>query len=287
MTKLKDDMEKAKRRHRLRCFISNLFPKSSLKNLIRQLFYQYMYYDFKVKIKKGYIEIDNYLGNKFTMKFHFDEQLKYPLSKNPLSDLKDGIKGYLKHDNIKKGDVIIDCGSYVGQFTILAAYLVGKEGKVIAFEPDPKNYAQLLKNIELNGLENIHPINKGVWNANAKLEFHQQGNCGSTLCATTDKKKEGKITSVYVVSLDNIIKELKLDTIDFIKMDIEGAELEAIEGGKDMVKRYQPTLAIASYHLREGKQTWKMLEPAFQKLGYKARTEFLGQVTTYAHPSFD
>jgi tRNA G37 N-methylase Trm5 len=65
---------------------------------------------------------------------------------------------------LRAGDVVVDIGAHVGYFTLIAARSVGPEGRVYAFEPDPENYALLVRNIELNGYQNIMPIQKAVWN---------------------------------------------------------------------------------------------------------------------------
>ena len=63
---------------------------------------------------------------------------------------------------IKEGDIVVDCGTNIGYFTLLAAKLTGMKGKVYSFEPEPKNYNFLLKNIDLNGYNNVFPANKAV-----------------------------------------------------------------------------------------------------------------------------
>ena len=63
---------------------------------------------------------------------------------------------------VKKGDVVVDIGANMGYFTLLASRLVGREGKIYAFEPEPVNYGLLVKNIGINGYKNIVPVQKAV-----------------------------------------------------------------------------------------------------------------------------
>lgn len=281
MSNLDQAVKKADRARKKRSFISRLIPGKNFKNKMRQFFYKYIYYDFKVKRKEDHHVISNYLDYPFEMKFFFDPDLKYPLCKNPYADLKDGIKGYVKEYKPKEGDTIIDCGAYVGQFSILASKIVGSEGKVISLEPDPFNFNKLADNIKLNQVENIIALNNGIWNEKCRLKFVQDDHA-STIGKCIDENSIDEPISVEVLTLDSLIQELDLKKVDFIKMDIEGAEIEAIKGAEHLLSQFNPNLAIASYHLRNGEPTWKSLEPMFDKRGYTTFTEFLGQITTYA-----
>lgn len=281
MSDLDEAVEKAERARKKRSFISRLIPGKNFKNRMRQLFYKHIYYDFKVKRKQNYHVISQYMDYPFEMKFIFDSDLKYPLCKNPFADLKDGIKGYLKEYKPKKGDIIIDCGAYVGQFSILASKIVGSQGKVISLEPDPFNFNKLADNIKLNQAKNIIALNKGIWNENCQLDFVQDDHA-STIGTCMNGNSDNQAISVSVITLDSLIQECNLEKVNFIKMDIEGAEIEAIQGADQLLKQFNPNLAIASYHVRNGKPTWKSLEPMLDQKGYVATTEFLGQVTTYA-----
>lgn len=69
---------------------------------------------------------------------------------------------------LRKGDVFIDVGAHIGKYTILVAKIVGKEGLVIAIEPNPENYETLLENIKLNNLKNVIAVNIAAWNKKQK-----------------------------------------------------------------------------------------------------------------------
>jgi FkbM family methyltransferase len=158
---------------------------------------------------------------------------------------------------------------------------VGEEGKIFAFEPDPTAYGQLVKNIKLNKLSNIIALNKGLWNTNTNLNLYEQfldGGDSSFFYLENNRKS----SEVPVMRLDSEIKKWDLDKIDFIKMDIEGSEIEAIMGCEVILKKYPVNLAIASYHIRNGSQTYIMLEKMLSDLGYKCKTSFPDHLTTYA-----
>ena len=113
--------------------------------------------------------------------------------------------------------------------------------KIHAFEPDNVSYEKckdMLKNMQ--GAD-IRLYNTGLWSEDMILHFTETGNAASRISA------EQTGTSIKTVALDNCIS----GPVTFIKMDIEGAELEALKGSKEILKRYKPRLAISLYHKKE------------------------------------
>lgn len=189
------------------------------------------------------------------------------------------VSGYNKYYKFKKDDVVIDAGAYSGFFSIYAAKQIGKRGKVIAFEPDSYNLSLLKRNLLLNNIKNVIIVNKGLYSADGKLPFYVQG-IGSSLIIPADKKSINKID---VVSLDNELKRLQIYHVDFIKMDIEGGEIEAVKGCLQTIKNNKKlNFAIASYHLVDSKKTYLFLEKFFKKLKMEVITENDPHTTTYA-----
>jgi len=127
---------------------------------------------------------------------------------------------------VKEGDVVLDLGANLGYYTLLAARLVGQKGKVYAFEPEPVNYNLLLKNIELNGYDNIVAVQKAVSNVAGKVRlFLDEKDTGAHTIYQPGDKTE--IIEVESVTLDEFFKDKK-HPINVIKMDIEGAEMAAL-----------------------------------------------------------
>ncbi len=232
-------------------FISKLIPENRFKQKIKNLFYKLLY-----SIPLGYSEITIEEGKKIKLyKFLFCPE---KISSNT-------IKAYVSHYKPKKKDIVIDAGASPGDFTIYASKLVGGKGKVICFEPDINGFKLLLNNIELNKLKNVIAINKGLWSKERTLNFGSQ--------------------KINVVTLDSELKKLGVDRVDFIKMDIEGAEIESIKGCKDTLKKNMPNLAIASYHVVNGKKTSIDLEKMLNRINYKTITEYPPHPTTFAFPN--
>src|SRR3990170_1926947 len=130
---------------------------------------------------------------------------------------------------VKNGMVVVDVGANVGYYTLLAARLVGDEGKVFAFEPDPYNYNLLCKNIEVNGYGNVIPVQKAVSSKSGKRKlFLDKSNLGGHSLSEANVDKSASIT-VEVTSLDDYFKNTDYK-IDVLKMDVQGSEMEVLEG---------------------------------------------------------
>lgn len=149
-------------------------------------------------------------------------------------------------DHVQPGDVVIDCGAHVGVFTDMA--LRRGASKVIAIEPDPTNLECLRRNLApeiASGKVVVYP--KGVWSSEKTLVLYTAaGNSGMN--SMVMDQQAGKI-EVPVTTLDQIVSELGIQRVNFIKMDIEGAEREALQGAAKTLGRDYPRLMLDSYHL--------------------------------------
>ncbi len=133
--------------------------------------------------------------------------------------------------HVQKGMTVIDIGAHVGYYTTFAATLVGGEGKVLAFEPDPATYKLLCKNIEINGFRNVVPVQKAVAREVSTRQMYLRPDGRTSRLHHTG---ETLTVQVEAVSLDQYLGTLS--KVDFIKMDIEGAEYEALLGMEGMIK---------------------------------------------------
>lgn len=133
-----------------------------------------------------------------------------------------------------EGDVIIDLGAHIGKYAIRGGSLVGKEGKILAVEVEPNSYDLMCKNIQLNHFEDrIVPLNIAISNKNGKIPFFvSEGRSNvSSMYTKWDKQIE-----VDAITIDELIRTEKLGKIDWVQMDMEGAEYEAIEGASNAIK---------------------------------------------------
>ena len=154
-----------------------------------------------------------------------------------LSSFCDKSKVYSDILNLNENEEIIDLGAYDGdtirEFTAATG---GKYKHITAIEPDKKSYKKLLKNTD--GMKNISTLNMGVWNKRDTLIFDAEAGRNSKLSA------EG--VSVEVTDIDSLNI-----APTFIKADIEGSEMKALEGAEKTIKKYLPKLYICAYHRNE------------------------------------
>ena len=134
---------------------------------------------------------------------------------------------------IKRGDVFLDIGANLGHYTLIAANLVGENGKVYAFEPAPSNYDLLVKSMKVNGYENIVAIPKAVSNMSGMtrlvLNPHESG------IYHLDSLDSDDSVIIEAITLDVFFKD-KEKRVNIIKMDVEGAEMLALEGMSEILK---------------------------------------------------
>lgn len=147
---------------------------------------------------------------------------------------------------IKEGDTVVDVGANIGYFTLLATRLVSRSGKVYAFEPEPRNYNLLLKNIEVNRYDNIVTVQKAVSNVTETVRlFLDDKDTGAHTIYQPDTER--KFIDVQSVTLDEFFKDKK-HPIDVIKMDIEGAEMAALLGMKRIIRENKNLKMFVEFH---------------------------------------
>lgn len=249
-------------------FLYNILPNALKKK------FKLKYYNFKNQRYTFGLEQDFYttsLGEMWTVK-----------TINPLYFIVSDIDRYENYYHIKKSDVVLDCGANEGALSVVYSKKVGETGKVYGFEPDSINIKLLNKTISLNNAwNNFKLIEKAIWKNNETIEFFEEGTVASSAFYNSENSKK---VLIKAITIDRFLKEENLKQLDFIKMDIEGAEIEALEGGIETIEKHQPNFAIASYHLINGEQTYIALETFFKKINYPFKTVFFddGEAITYA-----
>ena len=148
---------------------------------------------------------------------------------------------------VHEGDIVVDIGAHVGYYTLLMAQLVGKNGKVYSFEPDPVNFQLLKKSVEINGFENVVLIQKAVSNITDKVKLFL-GDNDSAINRIYDAKLGDAKESIDVesVTVDEYFKEND-ELINFIKIDSEGSEVKIINGMKQFLSRNQELVMMTEF----------------------------------------
>jgi FkbM family methyltransferase len=142
----------------------------------------------------------------------------------------------------REGMTFLDVGANLGYYTALAARAVGPNGKVIALEPDPESFKYLEQTIAANGTENVQAFPVAASDAPAKLPLYiSADNRGDNrLYAPGESRPQ---VEVMAVRADTLLAENKIDTVDFIKIDVQGYEPKVISGLRETIAR-SPSLAL-------------------------------------------
>jgi FkbM family methyltransferase len=151
------------------------------------------------------------------------------------------------NNTLKDGDVFIDIGSNIGLFSLIASNLVGRNGKVISFEPSPKTFKRLEENIELNELQNVKLNNIGLSDKKGTLKLHVSENghdAWDTFATDINNIKYQNSIEVNINTLDNEIENIGVNNIKLIKIDVEGWEKFVLLGAIETIKKFSPILLI-------------------------------------------
>jgi FkbM family methyltransferase len=188
----------------------------------------------------------------------YDSDLVKRLEKN----MPEGPYGYTDGSfdvSVKAGDVVIDAGAFIGDF---GAYAAARDAFTYAFEPVTDIFELLKKTAELNG-GRIKPVQKGLGNSVCETEMFVNGDFagGSTLNHVQGGAggQRADTEMISITTLDAFVESEKLEKIDFIKADIEGAERDMLRGATRVLKEFAPKLALCTYHLPDDPQVLERL----------------------------
>lgn len=184
----------------------------------------------------------------------------------------------VKH--LHPGGCFYDVGAHIGYYSLLAARLVGRQGRAVAFEPDPINAAALQENLSRNNLHQVEVIPAAVWNVSGQVKFQR-----SSALSPEVSSRRGKVAGPAGEGLGAGLIESEAVTLDafaqnhpvptMIKIDVEGAEAEVLQGAQRLISQARPIWLIEVHH----QQAMDFLEENFRQNGY--RTDWLAR-----HPQF-
>lgn len=162
----------------------------------------------------------------------------------------------LFREHVKPGQVVFDVGANAGFYTLLASKLVRPTGRVIAFEPLPRNLRYLREHIRINGCENVTVMPVAVTAAAGSAHFVDESR--PSMGSVSD---DGKL-EVATASLDSLLAAGLVPRPDFIKMDIEGGEDEALAGAREVLKIPGLTIVLSTHGYAHHESCWSLLEKA-------------------------
>ncbi len=226
-----------------------IFENTRLLGLLRAAYYRYW-------LKVTWTPAYNIMTKHYVVKLNGIE-MKFTTS--PFFDVQYALTDYIASLPIGNSKVFLDAGSFIGTFTIYVALLV-ENSQVVAVEPDTHNRKLLVENIRINNLTNVIVCDKGLWNKKTTLKFAADD--GEMSGFETSGNSSDNVILVKTTTIDGLSKKYKAD-FDYIKMDIEGAEIEALQGSIALIRRVKTRFVVASYHMREGEMTKKRVEDFF------------------------
>jgi FkbM family methyltransferase len=149
-------------------------------------------------------------------------------------------------DTLKEGDIVLDIGANIGYYSLLASKRVSGNGKIFSFEPVPLTFFRLVENIELNCFGNIYPNNLAISDQDGSLELFIADQYNTGMSSISPPAGDSSVERIKVIarSVDSLVEEFALDRIDFIKIDVEGAEMMVLNGMENTLGRFSPVICI-------------------------------------------
>jgi FkbM family methyltransferase len=146
-------------------------------------------------------------------------------------------------EHLQAGDIFFDIGGNVGFFTVIGARLVGSEGHVYVFEPAPENAAMIRHNLALNHFDHVTLFEKAVAQTSGQAALHVSTYSGGAALASVGEPPDLKETiTVGIVSIDELVTQQQVKPPTVVKIDVEGAEMDVLQGMAQTLHRYKPVL---------------------------------------------
>ena len=168
-------------------------------------------------------------------------------------DFLPGHEGYiLTKFTPKEGDIVVDIGAHIGRYTITSSKQVGNTGKVVAIEADPENFQLLKRNIALNKLTNVMPLNYAVFSERTKIKLYEQSASAKyNSIMLTRAAKTKNYVEVNADTLDSILNLNGVNRVNWIKIDVEGAEFEVLKGSTKTLSGENTYLLIEIHNIED------------------------------------
>jgi FkbM family methyltransferase len=173
----------------------------------------------------------------------------------------------------KQGDNFVDVGAHIGRYSMMAAKRIGDLGRVIAIEAHPETFELLKKNMALNGLQNVTTINSVVSSQKGKVKLYLDGHDRGFTVYTTimiNRTKTEKFLEVESNTLDNILNEKNVQRVNYVKIDVEGAELEVLNGSVNTLSSNEDMTLLIEVH---GEANYMPLLRIFKEYNFQINYE--------------
>lgn len=183
-------------------------------------------------------------------------EMKVPVLQGPMKGMRwivgSGDHGYwlgsyeiaIQHRLVRAldaGDTFLDVGAHVGFYTLLGARMVGPQGHVYAFEPLPDNQAFVERHVTMNGLENVTLMPLAISDRSGIASF------GAGVSTSTGRIDLTGDLEVKTSSLDELLMAGTIEPPDTLKIDVEGAEVQVLEGAANVLQEHRPKIFLATH----------------------------------------
>ncbi len=182
----------------------------------------------------------------------------------------------IEHFTPKQGDIVVDIGAHMGRYTIISSKRVGANGKVVAIEAHPNNFEMLNRNIKLNQLTNVVPLNYAVYSKETKIKLYlPDEESGYTMHHSImpnyvftkyKDKTEDKFVEVSANTLDYFLQMKEITDVNWVKIDVEGAEFEVLKGSHNVLSNSKDISLLIEVH---GKDTYEPIIESLRSHNFK------------------
>jgi len=153
------------------------------------------------------------------------------------------------------GMTVVDIGAHHGYYTLLASRKVGPRGRVLAVEASPREREKLNLHLRINRCANVQVETRALAEAEGEAELYlvRGGQTGCNSLRKPDVSEPTEAVPVRTGRLDSVLREHKIETVDFVKLDVEGAELSVLKGAPELLRRKpRPIILIEVQDIRTG-----------------------------------
>jgi FkbM family methyltransferase len=197
------------------------------------------------------------IGNSMLLKISvpkYDYKFYCRINREDLVFMTNHEDDIIEHFTPKQGDIVVDIGAHMGRYTIISSKRVGTNGKVVAIEAHPGNFEMLNRNIKLNQLTNVIPLNYAVYSKETKIKLYVPGEeSGYTVYNTIMSNRTGnedKFVEVNANTLDYLLQlnQIREEEVNWIKIDVEGAEFEVLKGAANVLSKSKDIALLIEVH---------------------------------------
>ena len=221
---------------------------------------------------------------KITVPKHGGYKAYCPINKDDFINMTIREDDIIEHFTPKEGDVVVDVGAHIGLYTIIASKRVGINGKVVSIEADPGNFEMLNRNIKLNKLSNIIPLNYAAYSKETKIKLYlPEVESGYTIYNTIMSNRarlQDKFVEVNANTLDNLLQLNEIREVNWIKIDVEGAEFEVLKGAHNVLSKNKDIALLIEVH---GLDNYRQVLEFLRSYNFKIEFEKSNKVGDWRH----